>query len=163
MRAAAALLLSVLLTACGWQLRGAAMMGLSGVPIAVETEEASGEFVQDLRAALRGAGANLVPRAAAAAVVILEDDIIHQRSLAVTTRAVSREYELEYLLRYRVETPDGEWLTGSEPVSRVRSYRYDAAEALAGEARGTQLRGELRAEVVRAVVLRVQALVGHQE
>lgn len=156
-------LLGLLLSGCGWQLRGATSGNLQGVAVAVVTEANLPQLERSLRRGFEVTGATLVePDAADAVLVVLAEDS-RRRAQSVDRRARVREYELEYSLRFRLERADGSLIAGPEVLSRRRGYRYDATDVLATQAREEEVRQELRREVTRLLLARAQALIGNAD
>jgi LPS-assembly lipoprotein len=153
--------LLALLSACGWQLRGATMGSLEGRAVMLRMEANLPEIERDLRRGLQGLNAELVETAEAAdAVLIVMGEESRRRALAVDRDAQVQEYEIEYGVRIRLEDAEGESLAEPELISRSRGYRYEAADLLATQAREESVREEMRRDVVRVVLMRAQALVG---
>ncbi|RFA30271.1 hypothetical protein CAI21_06545 [Alkalilimnicola ehrlichii] len=161
LRASLIMAFALVLSACGWQLRGAGAIPLDGIPVAVVTEANLPEVERELRRGMERAGAVLVDeREQAEAVLVLISEQRRRRASAVDRDARAQEYELEYGLRFRVESPEGEPWGVSEVVTNTRSYRYDRDDVLATEAREEVVLEELRRDTTRLLLARAQATMG---
>lgn len=129
------MILALLLTACGFQLRGSYGIDESLQPMQVS---AGGDFGAALRVALETGGVSLTDDAAeAAAVLRVTGTERDRRVLAIDERGRVDEYELEYRVAWHLERGDGsdetQRLIKSTGYSARRSYIYDAGSQLAAD------------------------------
>lgn len=156
MRRVPVALAMVLLTACGFQLRG------SAVSTHVESArvEALGRvgLERDLRRALEQAGVVLTDDAERAQVAIsLLRDETERRTLSVTERVRTAEYELTRSVRYRVSARGEEVLIDDRTISASRSYVIDRDNLVASDQEAQILEQELGADLVAQIVRSLDA------
>ncbi|WP_303907704.1 LPS-assembly lipoprotein LptE [Thiohalomonas denitrificans] len=150
------LCLSLVLSACGFQLRGAVVL-----PEAMEVttiQGGGGELRNELRDALVSAGAKVVPDAipSASSLIILGEDS-ERRVLSVDSGGKVREYELFYQIRYSLRAPDGMVLVPEQSVRMTRDYEYDPDNVLSSEQEESAVRDEMRQLAIRQMLRRIQA------
>ena len=147
-----------LLSACGFQMRGAATVPPEMARTYIATEDNRSLFYRRLRESLRGAGVNVVesPVEATATFSILSD-IPGERVLSVSARNVPREFEVFYTVYYAVQT---DFVTLLEPRSQTltRDYTWDETRVLGKEKEEELLREAIVADLVRIVLIQLSAL-----
>lgn len=144
---------------CGFKLRGLVELPEPLRVTYVSGERIPGELMDELRQALRGAGARLVeaPQAGAANLKILgvADD---RRVLSVNSLTGKvQEYELSYAVRFALDDAGGTELAAPQTVSLVRDFRFSETEVLAKGEEEIQLRREMRREAVSLLLRRILA------
>lgn len=153
----ALLSLLALLSACGFQLRGAPQLPPEMLRTYVDTPDRHSLFYRELRRGLSGAGVELVESAAdATAVFTVLADESDQRVLSVSGRNVPREYEVFYTVSYAVQADAGPVL---EPRQQTvtRDYTYDETQVLGKAREEEQLREALARDLVRLVLIQLAA------
>lgn len=139
-------------------MRGAASVPSDMSRTYIATDSQHTVFYRKIRAALVGAGVDLVdsPDQATAIFRILEDHT-GQRVVSVSARNVPREYEVWYTVHYEIVSGEKTMLPESTQTL-VRSYTYDETEVL-GKAREEEvLRDALVDDLVRIALIQVSAL-----
>ena len=152
----AALLASVLLAACGFQLRGQASYSFKSFYV---NAPAYAPFAAELRRALAGAGtATVVDSPAAAEVVVEVSEVADDKQvLSLSPGGRVQEYAIAKIVRFRVHDREGrEWLRPDEITVR-RSYTYDDTERLAREIQEQRLLRDMQSDAVAQIVRRLQA------
>ncbi|ABI55755.1 LPS assembly lipoprotein LptE [Alkalilimnicola ehrlichii MLHE-1] len=154
-----ALLLALLLSACGWQLRGVGggAAGLDGTAVYVAGSPA--RALQDaVDEGLSVSGARQVDSAEAADLVLrIVGDARERRTLTVDRDIRAREYELRYRLTFELDNADGEHLLARSQVNAVRGFRADRDDPVGTEGREEELLIDLRRDAVRLMLLQVAA------
>lgn len=148
----------LLLTACGFQMRGAASVPPEMARTYVATDDQRSLFYRRLRASLRGAGVNVVEsEAEATATFSILSDIPGQRVLSVSARNVPREFEVFYTVYYTVQT---ETATILEPRSQTltRDYTWDETQVLGKEKEEELLREAIVDDLVRIVLIQLSSI-----
>jgi len=146
----------VLVTSCGFQLRGQATYAFRTVFV---NAPAHPQLAIDLRRSLAGAGDARVAETPAAAQVIVDvtkvaDD---KQVLSISPGGRAQEYALAKAISFRVRDNEGrEWLGADEIIVR-RTYTYDDSERLAREIQEQRLLREMQADAVQQIVRRLQA------
>jgi LPS-assembly lipoprotein len=136
---------------CGFHLRGA---GADATVGAVYVAVARGvPLARELERALAQPPNRVVDvRSEAELVADLAEQIESRRTVSVTDRGRSAEYELEIALRFSVLAPDGAELVPERTIAARRTYRIDRANLAATEQEEALLRRELTLDLVQQVV-----------
>ncbi len=140
--------LALLLTACGFHLRGAVALPPDLRALAVTGTPENGPLWRVLRDALPRAGGRLAGAAEADAVLVITDENLSRRVLSVDSRGRAQEYELKYTLGYRLDTPDGRPRLEPRRITVFRQYRFDPDAVLAKGEEERRLQEEMRREAV---------------
>jgi len=157
-RALPLVLLATLLAGCGWHLRGANSASLTGHTLAVDSRLRTVDVRATLIRGLRTAGASVIEeRGQADAALVLLDEVVQRRVLANDPGSRVQEVEVNYVLRYALERPDGEALAPADSVSVSEVYRADRDNVLSGQAQEARVVERLRQDAVRVLLPRVQA------
>ncbi|WP_041595180.1 LPS assembly lipoprotein LptE [Halorhodospira halophila] len=152
--------LALALSACGWQLRGApGGISLDGQVIQVVDEAGSSELRREVRRGIQGAGGQYTEGAADADWVLT----LHGRGSSRDTASVGadgdvQDYRLTYTIDYSVAGGDGETRIQRTSLDAQRTFADPAGGADERRAREAELEEELRADAVRLLMLRLQAL-----
>ena len=84
---------------------------------------------------------------------------IQRRVLSVGTTGKVEEYEVHYGASYSVERGNGESLIPKETLGEQRSYSFNEADVLAKDAEQERLVQDMRRDVVRQMMLRLQSVL----
>lgn len=161
LRALRTLLMTVVLlgtVACGFTLRGAALLPASMARVHLQAADLSSVLVQKLENELRLAGVELTANPLeASAVLRILDDTASERVLSVSARGQPQEYELYHTVRFDISTDNGTLL---EPITLTltRDYFFDEQDIL-GKTEDAQYLQEALAEDVARTIVRRAALV----
>jgi len=151
------LVMAVAVAGCGWQLRGAAGGGFEGVPIAIEGAVGN-RMIREVADSLRDLGAEVVPSAAEARIVLQVNDAdTRRRTVATDNDGYAIEDELTYQLSFSV-VPGG--LAEPDAVGSARqTVRASSAFAVddlqAADAEEEALTEDLQADAIRLMLARV--------
>lgn len=165
-----ALLCVLVLSACGFQLRGSSRQsGSQMVGQVYIDEQGSVSITQQLRNGLTAQQVQFATfRKDAETVVMVSNEVLSRRVASVSASGRVREFELLHAvdlltLRSREGVRAGELLLGDETlptpqtVSVIRDYTYDETDVLAKDDEERILRAEMKEELVRHLVLRIFA------
>ncbi|MDR9414115.1 MAG: LPS assembly lipoprotein LptE [Spiribacter sp.] len=150
-------MMAIALAGCGWQLRGAAGGGLDGTPIALEGRVGN-RITAEVAQSLRGLGAEVVPSAGAARLVVQVDAADTQRrTVATGTDGFATEYELTYALSFST-VPGGRaepnaQASSSQTVEVSRAFALESLQA--ADAEQEALTRDLRSEAIQLMLTRV--------
>lgn len=147
-------MLTTLLAACGFQLRGTGVDDFALRELDLRARNAYGETVKDVRQALTGSGVRV--HAGAPYTLVLTRESEQQRTASYTSSARSAEYQLTSTLDYEIRSGNLSLLSDRVEVQKV--YVYDANNLIASDQEGQQLRRELRREQVQQLLMRLQML-----
>jgi LPS-assembly lipoprotein len=153
----AVLTLGLLLTACGFQLRGGGEWPESLARIHLGGDGLTPEYERYLVPALRRAGAEMVtdPSAASARLEIVTIDE-GQDLLALGVGSTVRDFQLATSIDYRLLI-DGQESPRVGRVSAQRAVQTSAFNVTAALAEARRVQGELRDEAVASLVRRLTA------
>jgi LPS-assembly lipoprotein len=160
-RIALGLACGLLLSACGFHLRGAASADLPA-PLATLrlSAPAYAPLTVEMRNALRGqAGVKVVEDLSApAATLILGGELIQSQVLAIDITGKVSDYLLNYSVSFSLNAADGKVLLPSEVIKLQREYTFDKLNVLAKEREDEFLRQEMRRDAVQQILRRLASL-----
>lgn len=155
---AALLPLLLLLSACGWHLRGSEQLPAFMATTYLESADVHSDFDRALRRSLDSAGAKLVNGKDGAGVVLrIRKDTSGRRVLAVSARNTPQEYEVYYAIEYSVEV-GGKEVIPVQTLELVNDFSYDEAALLAKEREEAGLRTALARDLAGLVLRRLASL-----
>jgi LPS-assembly lipoprotein len=147
---------ALLLSSCGFQLRGAETlsfrsMALTGfAPRSPLAEELRVALSQRVRVETAPARAELILQA-------LTD--VRERSIVATTAAAQvREVQLRLRLRWRTHTPAGREITAPAELALSRDMSYSESIALAKQHEEAELYREMQTDIVAQVLRRLSVI-----
>lgn len=153
----AALMLN--LSACGFHLRGDVKLDARLSKITIEGVDAYDPFVRELTRALTNNGALVVAESKdATAVLKVMSNSSKRRALSVSSAGKVREYELYQALEFKVVDTAGRELLAPQRLELTRDYLFDKEDVLGKSNEEETLRRDLRRDLVRLVMLRLEAL-----
>lgn len=150
-----AVALTFTLTACGFQLRGAAQIDSALNPMIIESVQSGSALLPPLRRALVDAGVTLEgsPRST---LLILEDEM-GQRVAAVSAQGRPREMELSYRVAFEIHG-EGGILLERRTLTLSREFAVDERDILGKSQEAEVLRAGLVRDMVSALVRQVAAV-----
>lgn len=159
-------LLTLLLTGCGFQLRGQVELPKELAVVYVESVRGvgvpPGSLSRKLERLLASNGATIThDRAQATAVITISNEASGRRAVAADRFDVKREYFLVYSAVYQVNLPNGKTLITPEGVSVNRALLFDENQVLAFEAAQESLEDSMTNELAWQIVRRLQAQAAH--
>lgn len=156
-RGAGAALL-VLVSGCGFHLRGDVSYPPAMSRTYIEASDRYTPFYRKLKAALQGGGVTVTadPAFAGAVVRIIEDET-DQRVVSVSARNTPTEYEVYYVVRYALEIGGSEALAAQQ-LTLTRDYNYDETLVLGKQAESGMIRDALADDLVGVVTRRLSSV-----
>lgn len=151
--------LALLLSACGFQLRGTGDSELTIKELSVSARNAYGDTVKQLTQVLERSGVNVFP--GAPYKLILTDEQQSQRASASRGSGGAAEYELKTVLKYEIRG-DKNLLLLSGQVEIQKYYLHDTNNLTGGDQEAVQLRKEMGRDLVQQMVMRLQLLTPEQ-
>ena len=147
--------LAVMLSACGFQLRGTGSTELSVKEMDVSARNAYGPTVVQLREVLERSGVNV--HAGAPYRLVLTNEQERERSATYSSGNRSAEYELTTELNYSIQGLNNlELLSDKLEVRKI--YVRDGSNITGSEQEANRAREEMRRDLVNAMVVRLQML-----
>ncbi len=151
--------LAVLLSACGFQLRGTGTTELAITELDLSARNAYGETVALLRQALVGNGVKVYTGAPYKLVLTNEQD--NQRILSYTGGGGTGEYEAVTVLNYDIRGAHNLPLM-SDKLEVRKIYVHDGNNLLGSDQEASGIRNENRRELVQRMILRLQQITPAQ-
>lgn len=148
------LLMSLLLAACGFHLRGHAGMPFS--TLYLNAANLGTPFISDLRQNLESNNVKLVNSAEDAEVILsIESEVLDKQILSLSGGGLVNEYQLFYRVSLRAyDNQRQDWIP-AEVMEIRRDYSYDDAQILAKEQEETMLVQSMRTDMVQQIIRRL--------
>ncbi|MFJ4111298.1 LPS assembly lipoprotein LptE [Pseudomonas sp. NPDC089758] len=151
--------LAIMLSACGFQLRGTGTSELSVKEMDVSARDAYGPTVTQLRDVLERSGVNL--HTGAPYRLVLTNEQQTQRAASYASSNQSAEYELTTVLSYSILGLNNLELM-SDKLEVRKIYVRDGGNITGSDQEASIAREEMRRELVNAMVVRLQMLTPTQ-
>ena len=148
----------VLLSGCGFHLRGSIDLPAELTEVALEGARPNGELGIALRNGFARVGGQVVDSAVSAnSVLVITQDSFSRRVLSVDNIGQANEYELAYTLGFRLDDPGGTNRVAQQSINLRRQYRYDPNLTLAKADQEARLVREMRQDAARQLLRRLKA------
>jgi LPS-assembly lipoprotein len=147
--------LAVLLSACGFQLRGTGTTELAITELDLSARDAYGETVKALRDSLEDSGVKVYNGAPYKLVLTREQQ--SQRSLSYAGAGRSAEYELNNVLNYEIRGRNNLVLL-DDKLQVQKVYLHDGNNITGSDKESSEVREEMRRDMVQRMMLRLQQL-----
>ena len=151
--------LAVLLSACGFQLRGTGTTELAIKELDLSARNAYGETVTQLRQLLEASGVKIV--SGAPYKLYLADEQENQRILSYAGAGRTGEYQVNTVLSYDIRG-DKNLLLKSDKLEVQRVFIHDGNNLVGSDQEANDARNETRRELVQRMMLRLQQLTPAQ-
>ncbi|VAW68410.1 hypothetical protein MNBD_GAMMA10-171 [hydrothermal vent metagenome] len=157
------LLCTVLLSGCGFKLRGAYQLPEAMQITWVETAQPKSDFIRRLKRGLKSSGAQLVDKASDnVAVLKIFNEKKTKRIVSLDANGRAREYTLIYAVSFSVkalllefEIPEFE--IPEQTVQIERDFVFDTEDVLGNSREEVKLYQEMEQDTVRLMLLRLQS------
>lgn len=147
--------LAVLLSACGFQLRGTGTTELAITELDLSARDAYGDTVKMLRDTLVNSGVKVYT--GAPYKLILTNEQQSQRSLSYAGAGHSAEYEMTTVLNYEIRG-QGNLSLLEDKLQVQKVYLHDSNNITGSDQESITVRGEMRRDLVQRMMLRLQQL-----
>ncbi|MDQ0701621.1 LPS-assembly lipoprotein [Pseudomonas sp. W3I7] len=147
--------LAVLLSACGFQLRGTATNELSIKELDVSARNAYGDTLTQLRQTLESSGVRVA--SGATYKLNLVDEKETQRNLSYASAGRASDIELNTLVVYELQGRDHLPLMGDK-VEVQKVVSHDGNNLVGSDSEIIQVRKEMRRELIQRLMIRLQQL-----
>ncbi|WP_085712275.1 MULTISPECIES: LPS assembly lipoprotein LptE [unclassified Pseudomonas] len=151
--------LAVLLSACGFQLRGTGTTELAIKELDLSARNAYGETVTQLRQLLEASGVKIV--SGAPYKLYLADEQENQRILSYAGAGRTGEYQVTTVLNYDIRG-DKNLLLKSDKLEVQKVFIHDGNNLVGSDQEANDARNETRRELVQRMMLRLQQLTPAQ-
>jgi LPS-assembly lipoprotein len=158
---AAGLTLTLLfsLSACGFHLRGDVKLATQLNQVFFQGADVYDPLVREWTRSLTTAGSTVVEdRQGATAIIHIQKNSGDRRVLSVGSDGKVREYELYQALDFSVRDAGGRELLGVQTLMLTRTYLFDSNDVLGKASEEESLRRDMRRDLVRLAMLRLEAL-----
>jgi LPS-assembly lipoprotein len=151
--------LAVLLSACGFQLRGTGTTELTIKELDLSARNAYGETVTQLRQVLEASGVKIV--SGAPYKLFLADEQENQRILSYAGAGRTGEYQVSTVLNYDIRG-ENNLLLKSDKLEVQKVFIHDGNNLVGSDQEANDARRETRRELVQRMMLRLQQLTPAQ-
>lgn len=151
--------LAVLLSACGFQLRGTGTADFALKEVDLQARNAYGDTVKQVRQVLENSGVKV--HTGAPYTLSLANEKESKRTASYTSNARSAEYELTTTLDYEIRGQKNLLLLNDQ-LEVQTTYVHDENNLIGSDQESGQLRQEMRRELVQQMVLRLQLITPAQ-
>ncbi|NUU34384.1 LPS assembly lipoprotein LptE [Pseudomonas sp. C2B4] len=151
--------LAVLLSACGFQLRGTGTTELAIKELDVSARNAYGETVTQLRQVLISSGVKVYT--GAPFKLVLTDEQETQRILSYAGAGRTGEYQLNTVLSYNILS-QGNLSLMADKLEVGKVYIHDGNNLVGSDQEAADARKEMRRELVQRMILRLQQITPTQ-
>ena len=155
-------MLSAMLSACGFHLRGAFQLPDEMSSVYLSAKNRNSELLQDLQRTLKTNGSVVVDdatKATASLKIISEKQ--SQRVISVDSHGRASEYELKFEVMYSLTTVSASEQTSirikDRKLSLIRDYLYDSTAVLGSSREKAVLIRDMQRDASRLIMLQIQA------
>lgn len=159
-RAALALTTALMLSACGFQLRGANGKGVLPFKTIYLGIPESSPLGTELRRNIRASGDTMIvstPKEADAIIEVLQETR-EKATLTLNTQGRVRDYSLYYRLRFRVSDSKGKELLAPTEILLKRDLSFNESQIIAKEKEEEMLYRDMQTDLVQQILRRLSAL-----
>lgn len=149
--------LLVLLSACGWHLRGDINLPPGMETVTIHTGQSGQELAQELRQVLTTAGvtASLESAGNNAWNLDIIDERLQRREVSVSRDITTAEYGLTLTVQWQLRNASGEVIVPSESLSTQSVYRQDANNLNGKKREEARLLADMRRFLAGQILRRV--------
>lgn len=153
------LLCSLLLSACGFQLRGAPELPAGAVSSMIVQSPAGSTVAPELKNRLQLAGVSLTPDPGDETYTLRLSGEQLERSILSVAPASGKveEYELSLSVNISLSTGSGDGLISGERFTASQDYSFDENAALSMFTQETLIREDLSRQIAARIIRRVEA------
>lgn len=151
-------IVSLLLGACGFHLRGSESLPAEMSVTYIHGSSEFGSLYDDFRTALESRGVRVTQdRGEATAVLNILESNTDKDVLTVDLAGKVQEFRISQNIQFEVATADGQPLVDQQSVTRSRDFKFDRNDVLGKERESETIREELQRDVVNLAMLRITA------
>ena len=142
--------LILMISGCGFQLRGDIQANFDSISISGGTSS----FNKTLQRKFRQAGIAIKSTSEAEKVVEIIENKFTKTILTLTGTGAVSEYELDYVVTYRFKSKDGPW---NRPVAieASRTYTYDDSDILAKDEEEKRLVSGMEDQLIKTMATQI--------
>ncbi len=155
---AVVLVMALLLSACGYHLRGAFQLPENMKSVYVEG--VTGDVLDQFKQVLKTSSSTLSSSRTGAGIVIkISNEEFNRRVLSVSSSGKSNEFELEYRLDYEFANAKDVLLMEKQTVEIRRDYYNDQKFVIAKENEENVIRNEMYRQAVQTILNRARVVL----
>ena len=142
--------LILIISACGFQLRGDIKANFDSISISGGTSS----FNKTLQRKFRQAGITVKSASNAEKIVEIIENKFTKTILTLTGRGLVSEYKLDYTVPYRFKSKDGPW---NQPltIEASRTYTYDDSDILAKDEEEKRLVSGMEDQLIKTMATQI--------
>ncbi len=151
-------MIALLLSACGYHLRGAFELpaGLKNIFL----EGGSAPLQAQFKKAMDLSSIPIADSAEVAGIVIrIYDEKSERRVLSLAATGVANDFELDYRMEYEIVDAKDTLLLARQPLEIKREYYNDQLAVIAKESEETTIKNEMYLQAVRTIVNRAKSVI----
>lgn len=152
------ILIALLLSACGYHLRGAFELpaGLKNIFL----EGGSAPLQAQFKKAMDLSSIPIAASAESAGIVIrIYDEKSERRVLSLAATGVANDFELDYRMEYEIVDAKDTLLMARQPLEIKREYYNDQLAVIAKESEETIIKNEMYLQAVRTIINRAKSVI----
>ena len=142
--------LILIISACGFQLRGNIQANFDSISISGGTSS----FNKTLQRKFRQAGITIKSASEAEKIVQIIKNDFDKTILTLTGTGLVSEYQLDYTVSYRFKSKDGPW---NKPltIETSRTYTYDDSDILAKDEEEKRLLSGMEDQIIKTMATQI--------
>lgn len=153
------LLTTLMISGCGWSLRGAGMIPDGLTTMHVSSQDPNGRLARDLERALQSSGVETPASAADADYsLVIQQERSLVRVATVNENARVSEQELIEEARFMIVNQAGDQVVPPSKVTVERIFEYDEDNVLATQDERELIRSEMRRDLIMQMLNRLRQL-----
>ena len=152
--------LSLLCSACGFQLREDSELPPEMAQTRLVIDDENSTLARRVRILLEGSGVNFVGQAQATAILEIPVNRVVTEVLTIGDNARVREYRISHTVKFRVTDADGKEIIPMQTMRQVREISFDEQEILATSREQEYLKQDLAETLSRLMVTRLESAGG---
>ena len=155
MKKSVILIMALLISACGYHLRGALDLpkGMKNVYL----EGGSAQLREQFKRAMEGSSVQLASSPENAGIIVkIFDEVDQRRVLSLNSGGIANDFELSYRFDYELLDSKNKVLMPRQPIEIKREYFNDQLAIIAKGNEESTIRGEMYQQAVRSVVNRAR-------
>lgn len=152
------LLLVLLITGCGFHLRGPMPLAPAMHDLYIETQDPYGQLTRNLRQFLKQSGVNLVEKKEQATILlVILSEATSQQLLSLSGTQQTRQYNLILTVTFQLTNPQGAVLITPQTARETRTLTIKADQILAGSNEANTLYDQMRQAIIYDIMSRLSS------
>ncbi|MFT4797155.1 MAG: LPS-assembly lipoprotein [Candidatus Azotimanducaceae bacterium] len=157
MRSITIIFLVLILSGCGFQLRGTGGYALAAESVSIVADNNHSDFADELEDTLKSIGVEVNPIDTPQYVIRLGSETTTRRPVASSGNITVSEYEVRLRAIFSISTAAGELLVPDTPLTAERIYSFDVSNFVSNSEEESILVEEMRQDLAGQLVRRFSA------